>query len=1102
MNKNSVSLLFLFCLSFSYSQDNIKTEIKILKKTTQVQYDTLKIISFVIDHLDSISTDTKLFARLLNYISFNYIKLEKYKKAELYVEKALDHNGMFPEELAFAEHNMMCIEIINGDMDSAFYYHKRSFKDAPFSLKEHFDECKFVNDRLSTEYYNKFLNYALKTRQDGESWKLWKKAKLFYDQKKYKKAKKYFDKAIKYEKKNLNRSSVVNHYYTGQYSNYADWGKNDKIIELLNNHLNYISKDPNYEMYFEAYSYAAVYYTNFEESDLLIRSNYTNQATKYANKIQDYRFIIDQNQFMGLLLSNGNKNKKSLGHNFEALKYSRYFANYPEGSPTLYEDKYYAPIGEIYLGIGKIYVDLQNFDLAIAYLDSAKHIFIDTQQDSLLVITYNTLSETYFNNSDFTNMVTTMDLTRELCQNTVCEENDLYWSYLLVALKYIVATDWPALIKLSNEGMNVNNYKLLDDFTYASGNLFTKIFLGMSYCMLGNEELCKETFNSAYELEKTFNGTWFEYMNSTEQIEGTRDLANFMFGLTEFFKNDFKKAIFRLEKVMKSKYDENNLKHTAQNLLTNAYLLTNQIKKAEKSQNKTKKFFKNHQELSFYNKYIQNGLSLIFVSNDYSKLDEYLPMLENTVNQQFKKEGHLNNQFKDLLIPNYETVVALQLIQENWLSASKFLEMSKAQNFKYKIKEKHKVDISNNPASKIDSGSIFIGIDLLSELGSPAGEAITNMNYDVPHLGGKYSYYLDWLLVQMYFPYSSLELSRYNALFYAAFKDSSFIEDYTDTRNTVKTYNYELKKDLDFHQLSNRLYNYLINPIMDTINTYNNIVFMPDNNFALLPFETLIDNNGRYLIESFNISYNQTLDTYGLINSKNIDFTNNSLIAFSDPDYSTNNSNDYHIINKYRSTYSDLGYDQWSPLPGTSKEVESISKIFPDIKILNGANANEKTIKALSESNELEEYSIIHFATHGLLVTDKPELNALILSQNELSTEDGYLRSEEIEALNINAELVVLSACETAVGESYYSEGIVGLTNSFFIAGAKAVVSTLWPVDDQATAIFMNSFYRNMKNTDNNIFALANTKREFIRGDHGDEYKKPYYWAPFVYYGK
>ena len=126
----------------------------------------------------------------------------------------------------------------------------------------------------------------------------------------------------------------------------------------------------------------------------------------------------------------------------------------------------------------------------------------------------------------------------------------------------------------------------------------------------------------------------------------------------------------------------------------------------------------------------------------------------------------------------------------------------------------------------------------------------------------------------------------------------------------------------------------------------------------------------------------------------------------------------------------------------------------------------------------------------------------MILSQNDIPSEDGYLRSEEIEALDLDVDLVVLSACETAVGESFYSEGIVGLTNSFFIAGARSVISTLWPVDDQATAVFMSSFYDNINNTDSIVLALADTKREFIKGEHGDEYKKPYYWAPFVYYGK
>ena len=112
------------------------------------------------------------------------------------------------------------------------------------------------------------------------------------------------------------------------------------------------------------------------------------------------------------------------------------------------------------------------------------------------------------------------------------------------------------------------------------------------------------------------------------------------------------------------------------------------------------------------------------------------------------------------------------------------------------------------------------------------------------------------------------------------------------------------------------------------------------------------------------------------------------------------------------------------------------------------------------------------------------------------------LTVEEVYELNIKADLVNLSACETGLGKVYAGEGVVGLTAAFMAAGANGVCVSLWPVGDQSTSIFMGSFYKKIADGESYYHALSNVKREFIAGEYGEEYKKPYYWAPFVYYGK
>ena len=363
--------------------------------------------------------------------------------------------------------------------------------------------------------------------------------------------------------------------------------------------------------------------------------------------------------------------------------------------------------------------------------------------------------------------------------------------------------------------------------------------------------------------------------------------------------------------------------------------------------------------------------------------------------------------------------------------------------------------------------------------------------------------YSDYLVTQIYFPRPLIKDSRKEASFWVSTNDSSFIEDYGDTRNTVKVYNYKLKNNLDYSNLSKNLYQYLISPIESKLKYYyQNLVFMPDNNFSLLPFETLIDEEGKYLIEKVNISYAQSLNTYAMIDESSKGKLKPTLLAFSDPDYSYQDRTPSKNTNSYTNQYIDLGYKDWPSLPGTRKELDNIKKFVPNSDIYYGVDATESKIKELQYTDKIKDYDIIHFASHGILVPEFPELNAIVLSQNDTSKEDGYLTTNEIEALDLNAKLVVLSACETASGESFYSEGIVGLTNSFFIAGAKGVISTLWPIDDAATSTFMTRLYSNIYSGSRISIALNDTKREFINGDHGEEYKKPYYWAPFIYYGK
>ena len=134
-----------------------------------------------------------------------------------------------------------------------------------------------------------------------------------------------------------------------------------------------------------------------------------------------------------------------------------------------------------------------------------------------------------------------------------------------------------------------------------------------------------------------------------------------------------------------------------------------------------------------------------------------------------------------------------------------------------------------------------------------------------------------------------------------------------------------------------------------------------------------------------------------------------------------------------RKACASLEMIKWENLPGSLNEVVDIGKVVSGSIIVTGKDVSENHIKHLSRLGALAKYKTIHFATHGLAIQDAPELSALVLSQfsEEVKGEDGYLKVDEIQHLNIKSNLVNLSACETGLGEIYGGEGVVGLAPGF-----------------------------------------------------------------------
>jgi CHAT domain-containing protein len=181
------------------------------------------------------------------------------------------------------------------------------------------------------------------------------------------------------------------------------------------------------------------------------------------------------------------------------------------------------------------------------------------------------------------------------------------------------------------------------------------------------------------------------------------------------------------------------------------------------------------------------------------------------------------------------------------------------------------------------------------------------------------------------------------------------------------------------------------------------------------------------------------------------------------------------------------------PLPFAEQELHAIGRTFPDrTRILSGASARESGLR----DGALPQFPVVHFATHGLVSDAQPKRSGLLLAPE--AGEDGLLQMSEIYALGLRANLVVLSACQTALGRDVTGEGLIGLSRAFFYAGARSVVATLWNLNDRFAAEFVQRFYAELNEGRSAEEALRRAKLAYV---NHPRFSHPFYWSSLVMLG-
>jgi CHAT domain-containing protein len=187
------------------------------------------------------------------------------------------------------------------------------------------------------------------------------------------------------------------------------------------------------------------------------------------------------------------------------------------------------------------------------------------------------------------------------------------------------------------------------------------------------------------------------------------------------------------------------------------------------------------------------------------------------------------------------------------------------------------------------------------------------------------------------------------------------------------------------------------------------------------------------------------------------------------------------------------------PLPEAETEVDAVASAMGsrEKKVFVGRDATEKTFKTLAS-----EYSTIHLATHGVIDNRDPLYSHLLLTNTEGDVEnDGSLEAREIMNMRLNADLAVLSACETGNGRISPGEGVIGMSWAFFVAGTRSMVVSHWRVDSASTSQLMKNFYQALARQPNHRNKSQALREASIRLLKDPRYRHPFYWAGFVLVG-
>lgn len=332
--------------------------------------------------------------------------------------------------------------------------------------------------------------------------------------------------------------------------------------------------------------------------------------------------------------------------------------------------------------------------------------------------------------------------------------------------------------------------------------------------------------------------------------------------------------------------------------------------------------------------------------------------------------------------------------------------------------------------------------------------------------------------------------------------------------NSIDKYKQRIRNaDAAYPRLARELSQLLLGPV--NLASAKRLLIVPDGSLQYIPFSALplaqLDKSHAPLMSNHEVVVLPSASALNALRqaAKKRDPPTHTAVIIADPVVERDDPRVPHLHNAHpkksqegppalKTVLRDIEAQYITRLPGSRAEARAIEQALDAQDVVLATDFGASRDKILQ--GMLEHYRFVHFATHGIIDVRRPEMSGLVLSLvNERGqSQNGYLRLGDIYKLRLSADLVVLSACNSALGKELESEGIIGLPRGFLYAGSRSVIASLWKVEDEAAADFMRGFYARIKQGKSPSAALRGTQLEMSRERR---WKEPFYWAAFVLQG-